>query len=252
MSITIILVLLLLFIAATIFKKFRVALFLLLCLFVWTSLVGSGLLTQSVLDNLQTIAPLREVEWKTKNAIVVLGAGTTRWGQTEFVNSHSLGYPRIFEALRLYLDCKKHGARCILLVSGGDPLKHGIAEAEVMRDDLKGVGVNDADIIVESRSNNTYQNAQFSSVIIRANEFDQVVLVTSGFHLRRALAYFWNFKIEGIGAPADRLNAVRSTWPKSANLYLFDLALHEYTGILRLKVYNYLGWNKESSKPGSP
>lgn len=214
-------------------------------------LVGNGLIPSALLKNLQVQAPLNDFDWKPRNTIILLGGGLVSWAMTHHVGSTLFGYSRLHEAARLYFDCKKKSENCIVLASGGDPQKLGISEAEVMKRELLDIGIPESNIILEQKSNNTYQNAQFSSVILRSQKNDTLVLVSSGGHMRRSLLYFSHFGVNAVAAPSDQLNAQSSWLPLSYNFLLADLALHEYVGIIRFHLYNYLGWNRGSSAPGA-
>lgn len=96
---------------------------------------------------------------------------------------------------------------------------------------------------------NTWQNAQFTAEILAGQQPDRVVLVTSGLHVRRSLIYFSHFGVRAIGVRADYAHARLSLLPNAYNLLMAELALHEYVGILRYHVYNWLGWNSRPA-PG--
>jgi uncharacterized SAM-binding protein YcdF (DUF218 family) len=66
----------------------------------------------------------------------------------------------------------------------------GVTEAEIIARELQEIGVPREDVILENKSKNTFQNAQFSAAIIQEQKPDYAVLVTSGFHMKRALKYF--------------------------------------------------------------
>lgn len=213
--------------------------------------VGCGPAPGWLLAGLQgPYLPRPAVTWGERNAIVLLGAGTARVpgaGQNE---PGMFSYPRIVEAARLYRECRKASADCAILVSGGDAQRHGMPEASVYRAALIGVGIPAGDILEESNSMNTWQNAQFSSQLLRSRGADRVLLVSSGIHLRRSLMYFAHFGIDAVPQRADYLHAVPSWLPLGFNFAVADFALHEYIGIARYHVYNAMGWNPARTEPG--
>jgi len=212
--------------------------------------VGTGLVPRLALLNLQASAPLLEPQWKNQNAIIVLGYGSIRWPQVDHVSIPTLSYSRTVETARLYFDCKKKAARCLIITSGGDPAGNGKTEAELIARDLKSLGIPETDISLESNSNSTFQNAQFVSPLVHGGQFDQVVLVTSGMHMRRALLYFAHFLIQAIPAPSDQFRAIHTLFPSALNMAIMDMALHEYAGLVRYQLYNMMGWNaKPDIKP---
>jgi len=115
-----------------------------------------------------------------------------------------IAVPRVLETARLFRDCKKASATCLILASGGDPAHHGVAESDVIEGDLINLGVPKEDILTEEKSNTTYENAKFSKVILQREMPDLTVLVTSRPHLPRALGLFEWFGMHPLPAPADK------------------------------------------------
>jgi uncharacterized SAM-binding protein YcdF (DUF218 family) len=211
--------------------------------------IGCGALPRWLLQDLQdgysariTVQPARVT------AIVLLGNGTEEVGdqQTHTVEVGALAFGRIVKALELYESCKRVNPTCFILVSGGDPQHHGATEAAVYGAELSTVGVARTDLVLEQRSLNTFQNAQYTAAVLSARPADQVLLVSSGLHLRRAILYFAHFGLHPRPVRADFVSAVPSALPLSYNFLVTDLALHEYEGVLRYFVYERMGWNVQS------
>jgi uncharacterized SAM-binding protein YcdF (DUF218 family) len=102
-------------------------------------------------------------------------------------------YGRLVEAATRYGACKAARTECKIVVSGGDAQHTGRAEAVVYRNTLMQLGIAAADVLIEPHSMNTYQNAEFVSIMLRHYGADRVLLVSSGFHLRRAALYLAHF-----------------------------------------------------------
>lgn len=228
-------------------KRFLSFTFLFLTL-IWIFAVGCGFVPSLLVDQLQTHSPLQKPLWKDRNAIVVLGLGTVRWPDTNSFRSHAFGYSRLFEGARLYFDCKNNNKNCALVLTGGDPIKMGQAESQVAAAELKNLGVLQSDLLIESKSNNTFQNAQFTSEILNTKDFEQVLLVTSGTHMIRAQLYFSHFGISSFAAPADHIIPEYSLTPKALNFAVADLAWREIMSLARYWIYQKLGWNATSTK----
>jgi uncharacterized SAM-binding protein YcdF (DUF218 family) len=216
--------------------SFLTVIFLLIVLICW------GPLTYIALSGLQREARLTSPQWKSDNLIILLGFGVVKW-RDDKITSSSLSYPRIVEAARLYFDCKKTSNRCRILATGGDPLNRGLPEAEAMAHDLEGLNIPSLDIVTETKSKNTFQNARFSRELFGDKLPDQIVLVTSGPHMRRSMLYFSYFFDKVLAAPADFLEVRMTGQPYLQNLFYVDFALHEYAGIFLFRIYNLLGWN---------
>lgn len=120
-----------------------------------------------------------------------------------------------------------------------------------MAHEWESIGIPREDLLVEGESHNTFQNAQFSAAPLTTQGFDRVVLVTSGVHLRRAMLYFGHFGVMPLPAPADHLTALRSPLPLSPNFAFLDIALHEYLGVWRYRLYEAMGRNAATTKAGA-
>ena len=211
--------------------------------------VGCGPAPRWLLDHLQSGYETRpSVVWGSRNAIVLLGAGTER--VADHVEPGVFSYPRLTVAVAQYHDCKRTADDCKVVVSGGDASGQGAAEANVYREILMQLNVDAADILAEADSMNTWQNAQFTSALLQRLGADRIVMVSSALHLRRSKLYFSHFGVETTPVRADYLRGAMSILPLSYNVIATDLALHEYIGIARYYVYNWLGWNPARQLPG--
>ncbi len=253
MATTFILILLIMVIILLLIKHIKTAIATLMFTIICFLLIGNGFIPSILLKHLQTsFVDLPKPQWGNQNAIILLGAGAIKLPVTNAVNPTIMAYSRINEAAHLYLDCVKNHTKCTIIISGGDALKTGKSEAIVYRDVLLGLGINNSDIELEPRSMNTYKNAEFTSAILKKNLFNQVILVTSGIHLKRALLYFSHFGINAKPALADYLTPQFAVIPIGYNFAVTDFAIHEYLGIVRFHIYNFLGWNKDVSTAGTP
>lgn len=97
---------------------------------------------------------------------------------------------RLLTVLRLY-----YIHRLPILLSGGQVFSDTGSEAEIARRVLRSLGVPDEMIYVEGNSLTTGQNARYSAEILRREGFVHPILVTSAFHLPRAVL---NFEKEGV------------------------------------------------------
>ena len=227
----------------------RVVFFLAVVLFLG---IGCGPVPSYLLRNLQSGYPdVVAVRDAPRSAIILLGNGTERVPPAS-VEVAPLAYGRVLKTLELYQACKLKGGSCTIVVTGGDPQHHGASEAAIYSARLRLLGVGSADILVEDRSLNTWQNAQYTAALLRGHPVDQLYLVTSGIHLRRSLLYFDHFGLHGQPVRADYVSAMPSVIPLSYNFLVTDLAIHEYVGYWRYFVYEWMGWNVTAARPGSP
>lgn len=98
---------------------------------------------------------------------------------------------------------------------------------------------------------NTWQNAQFSAPLLHDYGAQRVLLVSSATHLRRASLYFSHFGIQATPVRGDWLRARMVWWPQAWNFAVADVALHEYAGVWRYRLYNLMGWNVRATGPGA-
>lgn len=90
-----------------------------------------------------------------------------------------------------------------ILVSGGQVYSDSGAEAEISARVLKSLGVPEDKILTETKSINTTQNARYSAEILREKNFVKPVLVTSAFHMNRAMLNFELCNFKPIAYPTD-------------------------------------------------
>lgn len=208
--------------------------------------VGCGLVPKMLLKLWQSPYAQRPVlQWAPSNAIVLLTAGVTYPPGGPLEPGHT-AYSRIAEAVILYRDCRIAGARCTVLISGGDALATGEPLSLTYQRTLEQLGVPDADLVLELRSHTTWQNAQFARAPLAAIGADRVWLVTSAHHLRRAMFAFQRFGIHATPVRADYLRGVWSALPSAYNLYVTDAALHEYIGMV---LYHWYAWRGRTDAP---
>jgi uncharacterized SAM-binding protein YcdF (DUF218 family) len=206
--------------------------------------VGCGPVPDELLRRLQAGSGAELLQaWQPRAAIIVLGAGVQRVADAGAVEAPLEAYGRLLKGLELYLQCKHAGKACVLILSGGDPAEAGVSEAKVYGDALLKVGIDPSDLVLEGRSLNTWQNAQYSAAWLDEHPQDQVVLVTSGFHLRRGTLYFAHFGVHALPVRSDYVGAKVAVLPLAYNFLVMDFALHEYVGLWRYQVYEVLGWN---------
>ncbi len=208
-------------------------------------LAGNGYLPAYLLNRLQTPYPPHTptLHWQPHSLIIMLGAGIARTpDDTTLPGIFAMG--RILKTAELYRDCQLHVHDCRILLSGGDPRHIGQTEARVYQRSLLALGIPSRDILLEDASQNTWQNAQLSHALLRQQHDNTLILVTSAVHLSRAIVYFAAFGLHPQPISADWLEAKYSWLPLAYNLTLTAIALHEYIGIARFYVYQWLGWNK--------
>jgi uncharacterized SAM-binding protein YcdF (DUF218 family) len=134
-----------------------------------------------------------------------------------------------------------------ILISGGFPPHFNtVSEAERLKDLLTTAGVSDSLITLEPLSLNTHENAKFTAHILK-QKFPKakVLLVTSSFHLRRALGCF---EAQGITADpfatdfkslSTPVYSFMSLFPSEGTFQTFYVLVHEVVGYLTYRALGY-------------
>ncbi|CAM8817633.1 YdcF family protein [Burkholderia pseudomallei] len=204
-------------------------------------LIASGWLAAPLVALAQAgMQPVAHPTMTGDTVIVMLGAGIERRDGVAIPPRDALA--RIDKTAELYSACRRTALRCTVVVSGGDPQVRGIAEADTYAPYLLARGVASADLIREKRSHTTYENARFTAPILRAQHYDDLILVTSSYQMKRALLDFERFGFAPQPVYANRRDARLGWLPRAANLANAELALHEIVGVAQFHVYRRLGW----------
>lgn len=145
---------------------------------------------------------LQKVESLPKaDAVVVLGGGISKAEDLEYPDMNESA-DRVWHAARIW----KAGKAPLVVVSGSDDLKSTVPL-------LLDFGVPRDAIAVDDKSRNTYENSRFTESLLveRAKErgvsadgaAPSVLLVTSAWHMSRALGNFSKTSLRVVPAPCD-------------------------------------------------
>ena len=174
-----------------------------------------------------------EPEVRKVAGIVVLGGGESDiqsnvWSQP---NTGDAG-DRFIIALAL---AHKHPEAMVIFTGGSGRLMGGASGADVARDIFLGAGLDKSRLILEGASRNTAENAAMSLELAPNNLNGDWLLVTSAFHMRRAVASFCAAGWKNIvpwptdyrtGGFFDRIG-----WNLSLNLNDLNIGVREWIGL---------------------
>lgn len=176
-------------------------------------------------------------------AIVLTGMTKTSIqipGQMQF----SDGADRLLETLKLY---KKGQVDKILISGGSGSLTHPEwTESPSLAQFAMEMGIPSHDIIIESQSRNTNENALFSAEMIQSNPelHGEILLVTSAFHMRRSIGCFKKRQVTFTPYPVDYYIgeevAYDSFIPSSDALEHWERLISEWIGYLMYRIMGYL------------
>jgi uncharacterized SAM-binding protein YcdF (DUF218 family) len=96
-------------------------------------------------------------------------------------------------------------AQLIFTGGNGALLNPGVSEAVTARRLFDALGVASDRIVLEDRSRNTEENAVFTHAIVQPKAGEKYILVTSGFHMPRAMGVFRRNGFDVIPWSADYL-----------------------------------------------
>lgn len=175
------------------------------------------------------------------DVLVMLGAGATL--DTPNVgglgNLSGSGANRLLTTADLYNQTKLP-----IIVSGGQVFPDDGNEAQIAKHALTLLGVPGNKVILEDQSKNTEQNALYATRLLQQHEFTHPLLITSAFHMQRAVLYFHRHGVAVLPYPTDYQVSqsfhvyVNQFVPSAQSLSLLSTAIHEYLGVLaaRLKL----------------
>lgn len=194
-----------------------------------------------LLASLENQYPTIPVEESPKaDAIVVLG-GTLSGLTPPRRELEEISGARLTTAARIF----HHDKAPLILVSGGVKYQSTSGmmryESMDMKTYLTDLLVPEASILEESQSRNTEENYKFSLPILKAHKIRKIILVTSAFHMPRAMNWFKRSELEIIPFPTEYRSTPSLGWndyiPDGDSLSLFTAMIKEYLGLLAFKTF---------------
>ena len=193
-------------------------------------------LAGALLAPLENRFPQPSADLPPPNGIVVLGGAisdplSAARGQAIFGE----GGERITEAVIL---AKRFPQARIIYTSGTNSVVGGTSgEAARARDLMVAMGVARDRVTIEDKARNTEENATFSAAIVHPDASQRWLVVTSAFHMPRAMGVFEKAGFHPIAYPVSFYTTglgfedFRPTLNPLGNLKTFSLAAHEWIGL---------------------
>ena len=177
----------------------------------------------------------------TYDAVVLLGGVVSPQGSLKDDPSWNDNIERLLEVRQLLIT----GKAKVAIVSGGKLGGDLRTEADYLAEELVVLGVPKEQVLIEPNANNTRENATLSLVMLEKLGAKQVLLVTSAFHVPRAVGCFRAVGVEADVRPVDyrlRSPSLEPHWmPRGDYLSQTTRALREWLG---RAVYRVLGYTK--------
>lgn len=149
---------------------------------------------------------------------------------------------------------KKNPAAKLVFSGGqGDILNPDAMESHDARLFFKMAGLEDAGILYETQSRNTYENGLYTKEMVKPQEGENWVLITSAFHMPRSVGVFEQLHWKIIPYPCDpktdgSYDLTRRLPGVSANFSALNLVTKEIIGLI---VYKLTGKSAFILPPGS-
>jgi uncharacterized SAM-binding protein YcdF (DUF218 family) len=198
-------------------------------------LIGWLPLPEMLIRSLET--PYKEIALEADVSgyagVVVLGGGTAR-GHLQATHSHPLlndAAERLVVSAALAL--RNPGLTIIYTGGEGDPQGGGPSEAERARKLYDSLGVRADQVRYEAVSRNTYENAVLTAEMPGVNPQNNWLLLTSAWHMPRAVATFEKAGWRVTPYPVDFRAEDQQRWTRyslQSGVSDWQLVLNEYLG----------------------
>lgn len=189
--------------------------------------------------------PATSIKQLNKNyeAAIVLG-GISFWDHELNRIQFSRSSDRVFQSLELY---HLGYVKKLIIVGGSGSVVYPLDKESVqIKTYLMNIGYKDEDIIIEERSRNTFENAKYTKEILDSLKMKgPFLMVTSGFHMKRAQACYEKFGIHSTAYSTDRYSGemifefYKLFIPNTSCIQAWDVLLHEFFGYV---VYYFSGF----------
>jgi uncharacterized SAM-binding protein YcdF (DUF218 family) len=175
---------------------------------------------------------------------IVLSGGLIDYDESTNKLVYGQSSDRIMQALKMY----NEGVIDKILISGGSGnlLSSEYNESVLARLFLLNSGIIPKDIIIETNSRNTYENAVETNLLLKEEFPDgRFLLFTSALHMRRAEACFVNQGVNiSIYSTNNTIIRRHNTieyyiLPSALSIYQWDSLIHEVTGFIIYKITGY-------------
>lgn len=198
------------------------------------------------LARLSEIPMVSRDEQKSYDAAIILGGGMVTIDRPADRLIFQQNTDRVLQAVMLY----KKGVVKKLLLSGGSGsmVYKDMLEAPLLKRYLVLTGISPEDILIDSLSRNTHENAVNSAKILHDSiPGGSFLLITSALHMKRAQACFTEQGVATDAFPANKITGQHRRWdvayllvPNFENFSLWEKLLHEWIGYLAYLMAGYV------------
>ncbi|MCF8230132.1 MAG: YdcF family protein [Bacteroidales bacterium] len=218
-------------------------------LFIWSFVLMLVFSNSFIISNFMNWweVPFTRLESLKKNYEIgiVLGGNMLTYDAENDRKTYRNNIDRLLQSVELY----KEGKIEKIMISGGagNIIYRDMLESVFLRDFLLQIGIDSNDVIIDSLSDNTHQNALYSARILNEKYPDQrYLLITSALHMRRAIGCFEKAGLQVDPYSTNKYAVSRGNnfeflfVPDPINFVLWDLFVHEVLGYVVYDVMGYL------------
>lgn len=179
----------------------------------------------------------------TYEAVIILGGYTTFDSKNNLIGFHE-SVDRILYGIYFY----KQGLAKKIIVSGGNArLVKDKEEALITKEYLEKIDIPEKDILIESHSKNTYENAKNVASLLKENGMNgKMLLITSAYHMPRSEKCFQKQQIVFDTFPVDFMAGPRKYYfdhlflPDMEGFIIWEKLIHEWAGLLSYQLLGYV------------
>lgn len=211
--------------------------FFLINLLIFLLFFGNIGISSYILSDLESTYKVPNIDVNNFTGVLILGGS---FEDVSFKNSSEIPINGNFERVLAPLSLFKINKELKVLYSGYSNKKFTkISEANLAKTFYINFGINEKNIILENKSKNTLENIYFSKKII-SNFKGHWLLITSGYHMKRAMMLARKNNLDVVAYPVDwrikisDYNFFHYNFKKSFNYW--DIIIHEYLGIIYYKI----------------
>ena len=179
---------------------------------------------------------------KTYDYGILLG-GMSKYDSNLNLLSFGNNVDRLMQTIKLY---KIKKIKKIFISGGsGSLINQQFKEAYYLREYLIVAGIPEEDILYETKSRNTHENAVYTVANLKEIKGENCLLITSAVHMKRAIACFKEMGINPDYYVTDRYSTPRKFIfdylfiPNAETFAVWDVLFHEYIGYF---VYYIVGF----------
>jgi uncharacterized SAM-binding protein YcdF (DUF218 family) len=202
-------------------------------------LLSTPAISDILLEPLELCFPALEVEQCPQADAVVIVSGNIINGVNRTGVQWGPSASRFHDGVRLVLQRRA----TLLVVAGAESQQRGQAsQGEILCDAAVARGLGRERVLITDRVSTTAEEARAVGALCRERGIRSIILVTSAWHMARAMRLFSRMGLAVVAFPTDqrvhahaRLTIARFL-PRARTLANSDAAIHEYWGLLWLRI----------------